>query len=564
MTNIISSTDPKELELLVDEVHRGENVLPDFQRNFVWKPSFIAQLLNSIRQGYPAGSILRMDFRPNEFSHRFFENVTNENDNPKYLTLDGQQRLTSLHNAIHGVGNYKFFLNVSELIKTNEFLEALYWETSSSKRPIYYSKKDNQTENLPIPFSRLFDDTLLDWIIDTTDKETNDSDQGNHKEKVQKYAKLLQPIQKSFNGYKFPVVCLQKNTSLEAICTIFETINDTGVRLSVFDLLTARFYPRNINLPVIWEEAKGTFPIFKEFDLDPVLILQTVSALVTKGYKLERKDLLSLNANDFDSKWKNACKAFSEVLEMLQQDCGVISKKWLPNSSILVTLSSVVCKISSNSGPIVAENKRTLQRWFWRATIGLYYQNSPTSQIERDIPLLLDWIEKGNESLEENQIYITEDFIFKTTPKQQRAFYKTIMCALVSNKIKDLHRGHEINSNNIKEKKIEDHHVFPLKFLYDKERNGETINRRNIPEEFDNIVNHILIDSTTNKKISASAPSEYFGEISKKQTEELRNDIWNSHLVNSEAFDALINDDFNRFCKVRVNLIRQRLLKLVQ
>ena len=115
LTNIIESTDSKSLKELVGEVHFGSNVLPDFQRDFVWEPSYIAQLLNSIKLGYPAGSILRMVFLPEQFSYRKFKNVSAKNDNPDFLTLDGQQRLTSLHNAIHGIGTHKFFLNVKAL-----------------------------------------------------------------------------------------------------------------------------------------------------------------------------------------------------------------------------------------------------------------------------------------------------------------------------------------------------------------------------------------------------------------------------------------------------------------
>lgn len=54
--------DPKpeilRLEEIVLGIRRGEIRLPSFQRPFVWTRSDMLDLLDSIYQGYPVGSIL--------------------------------------------------------------------------------------------------------------------------------------------------------------------------------------------------------------------------------------------------------------------------------------------------------------------------------------------------------------------------------------------------------------------------------------------------------------------------------------------------------------------------
>jgi hypothetical protein len=55
--------------------------------------------------------------------------------------------------------------------------------------------------------------------------------------------------------YTFPVVTLSASTSLAAVCTIFETINQAGVRLGPFELLTARFFPADVNLRTLRLQA---------------------------------------------------------------------------------------------------------------------------------------------------------------------------------------------------------------------------------------------------------------------------------------------------------------------
>src|SRR5262249_34331130 len=67
----------------------------------------------------------------------------------------------------------------------------------------------------------------------------------------------------TIDDYQFPVVTLSDKTEPDALCTIFETLNRTGVKLSVFELLTARFWPKRINLRALWEKALSDYPIIE-------------------------------------------------------------------------------------------------------------------------------------------------------------------------------------------------------------------------------------------------------------------------------------------------------------
>jgi hypothetical protein len=54
---IYEDTNSKPLLDLLDRIHTGDMVLPDFQRDFVWEPSATQALIVSIANNYPAGSI---------------------------------------------------------------------------------------------------------------------------------------------------------------------------------------------------------------------------------------------------------------------------------------------------------------------------------------------------------------------------------------------------------------------------------------------------------------------------------------------------------------------------
>lgn len=213
MTEILEDTMPRKLTDLVKEVHDNKNALPDFQRKFVWEPRFVAELLESIRHGYPAGSILRMQYPPNQFHCRSFDHVVNnKDDQPQYLVLDGQQRLTSLHNAIYGVGKHEFFINVGKLLSTTDFSEAIFWETNNSREVKKLQDIEDQIDELVIPFSTLFStssNSYEDWIREATKKQNFEYYDKSYEYQM-KLRDILDPIKKSIENYLFPVVCLKR------------------------------------------------------------------------------------------------------------------------------------------------------------------------------------------------------------------------------------------------------------------------------------------------------------------------------------------------------------------
>src|ERR1700761_5107880 len=105
MSNLFEDTPTKELSWLLKQIQEREVALPDFQRDFVWEPGATQELIVSIANNYPAGSILRVRDAQRAFAAREFEGAPPLNGAiHTFLVLDGQQRLTSLYQAFYGVG----------------------------------------------------------------------------------------------------------------------------------------------------------------------------------------------------------------------------------------------------------------------------------------------------------------------------------------------------------------------------------------------------------------------------------------------------------------------------
>src|SRR6266436_4288746 len=274
--SLFEDTNPKALKDLLGEINSRTMALPDFQRDFVWEPGATQELIVSIANDYPAGSILRVRDEKRVFAAREFEGApVLDSYKHTFLVLDGQQRLTSLYQAFFGVGEHRYYLDLKKLIDGADFEEAISYERAKTKRVKARERFEHQAKELILPLNVLKDGAggFLDWMLKVTDPMPSDQ----RTQMLDALKRINTQWVKTIEDYRFPVVTLSNETQPDALCTIFETLNRTGVKLSVFELLTARFWPQNINLRELWEKAREKFSILEDFDVDPYYVLQAIS-----------------------------------------------------------------------------------------------------------------------------------------------------------------------------------------------------------------------------------------------------------------------------------------------
>ncbi len=90
------------LENLLSDIEKGDIQLPDFQRGWVWDDARIKDLLVSISRGFPIGAVMTLDASGGiQFVSKLIEGVAEDGKaGPAEYLLDGQQRLTSLYQAL--------------------------------------------------------------------------------------------------------------------------------------------------------------------------------------------------------------------------------------------------------------------------------------------------------------------------------------------------------------------------------------------------------------------------------------------------------------------------------
>jgi len=552
--SLFEDVGPKRLLNLLDEVNRGVSGLPDFQRSFVWDPQDIVSLLVSVGNGFPAGSILRVRDTELVFQSRLFEGTDESPVEPRhtYLILDGQQRLTSLYQAMHGRGSYRFFIDIRRAAEGADLGdgETIFFEKASSRRAqrLENSLRD-QVESRVFPFSALVStpDGFTGWLFQALEELPE-----GEKDEFREHAmRVNNTFFEAIRNYEFPVVTLSSRVSIDALCTIFETINRTGVKLSLFELMTARFFKFGVNLRTKWDEAIERYPLFgsSKFALDPYYLLQAISMTVNDPPTCQRKDILRLTFEQLDSYWDEVCDGMNRGLELLRDDCRIVNRRWLPTPSMLGPLAALMTIDKPQTVVERGIRKQFVKRWIWCAIFGQRYEAAANTRAEKDVLEMTRWMRGGDLPL------MIESFDVDSVPLREAStssapVYKGVICLTLLHGARDFAHHGPITEQMIAHEDVDDHHVFPKRYL---EGLGERKARINC------VLNRTLIDAETNRRISSNPPSVYMPRLN------LGGDgdgILMSHYLPVGADSPLLSNDFERFLTFREVSLRAAIAKV--
>ena len=545
--SIYEAVNPQSLRQLLNEIDSGASVLPDFQRDFVWDPSATQALVISIASEFPAGSLLRVRDTQNMFATRRFEGAPERPEPHTFLVLDGQQRLTSLFQAFYGVGEFRFFIDL-EKVKNDDDLskDGTFYFMRANRRGVSSMETDIavHAEKKIFPLSVIWGRDGGFWKWESDVRKLLSSDEQNQFETDMRdlYSKWIQRIEQ----YQFPVVTLNDSATSEALCTIFETLNKTGVKLSVFELLTARFWRFGINLREKWEKALDDYPILEDYDVDPYSVLQAISLIVNNPASCKKKDVLELSAESINGHWDEVLAKMEYGLRILREDCKVMTRKWLPTPSMLGPLAAMLCISGVDRGVLVAEHRRRVRRWLWCSIFSQRYEAAANTRAEKDVNAMRAWF--ANDIVPD----VIEQFRFDTeilreVSSRSGAVYKGVICLVLAsgNGARDFHRDCEISLSMISTNEVDDHHIFPRDYL----ENHKGVEKKTLR---DCVLNRTLINRTTNQMISNKAPSVYLAELN-----EVRDSasILASHLIPIGENSPLFSNDYEEFLKQRSALI---------
>lgn len=569
---------------LITQLKDGKYVIPDFQRDFEWKPWDIRDLIRSIFLDYYIGSLLLWKGKAQNFSTLSCEHVYgfggkknapfNEIGKPEYIVLDGQQRLTALYYALFGpninlpgrASRAAYYVQVDRLM-AEEYDQAFNYDWVSKKFEAVLADEELQFESHIFPLTKFTEGTfgLSNWLqhyekyweaklAEAARTSGSEGELGSLTKAAEDAAGFVKAVKSLTDEYQISFIELDQDIGLDKVCDIFTQINSKGVQLDVFDLINALLKPKGIQLKNMWRAASAELA-FVESDKMNVYVLQVMSIIrqaycspkylyyllpgqiksVRDANGVRGEEELIASTEQFESLWSEAVKALSEAIRLLQhpQEFGVLSAKYIPYVSILPAFAAMHAHVGSLAPEKRLSAQKKVRQWYWASVFLNRYSGSVESTAARDFLEMRRWIEDPN--LEPSLIKEFKSRFklldLRKEVKRGSSVYNGIFNLLVIQGARDW-----ITGNVPKHGDLDDHHIVPQSWGHE-HLTGKDVHT---------ILNRTPLSAETNRHvISDRLPNEYLPEWIEKNGESEVRAILESHFISPAAFDILLRKPFS-------------------
>lgn len=351
--------------------------LPDFQRDFVWGPPRVVDLIQSIAREWPIGSILLLE-GASGFECKALDNAPGLNlERVKYLLLDGQQRVTSIYHAVKDISDYVYFVNMEVIVNEGLDDDFVFYMGRKSFENAYPSIQSRAAKGI-LKVCELYETELfIEWLyyIDNPDRK-------------KELSKIRRNYVYGLNSgvYSVAATVLPNEISFDALSKIFEGLNTNAVRLTTSDLLVAKNLARKVNLREMWSTYAESDPNVEALNLELLDVLKICALNERIGGNvsirgIKQNDLVKIDAAIYQNRWGEACNQLSAAISFATRKLGVISAKLLPNSYSLVALSFAI----KQNWP----RERLIQWWISRI-LGETFAQSGHTRMLNEVKLIVD------------------------------------------------------------------------------------------------------------------------------------------------------------------------------
>lgn len=564
------------LAKLTEDINSGVIGLPDIQRPFVWEDVKVRDLFDSMYRGYPVGYLLFWE-NAHQAHTRTLAEDTDTRRPPRFLIVDGQQRLTSLFAVI----------KEKQVVRKNYEKEHIIVAFSPllDKFEIPDASMRNSPEWIP-NISKIWSSgkTEYDFITEYLDNLKKSRPLTDEEEK-----KIKRAISE-LNGllrFQFSALEIDASASEEEVAQIFVRINSKGTRLKETDFILTL-------MSVFWDEGRfeledfakaakvptdGTATAFNYiFQPDPDQMLRVAIGLGFKRARMKYAYSIlrgkDLQTEDFseerrDQQFGVLKEVQAKVLnlnnwhEFLKAMKGAgYTREALITSAYNVMYAYTLFLIGKYDFRMEAPELRKLTSyWFYFISLTGRYTGSAETQMEED----LNTIEKAHDhgdKLEDtlNRIInseITPDYWNITLPTSglvsgaarnpaMFAYYAGLNILGAKVLFSNLTTT-QLMENGVQERRsaLERHHLFPRKYLI----------RKGLEDfsEINQVANYALVEWGDNNDISDKAPKEYLPPLLTRFSNEERKQMYYWHAL-PEGWEQL---EYSKFLEVRRKLMAQ-------
>ena len=583
--------DHVSLNTIIRRLKEGRFVIPDFQREFEWRPWDINDLIRSIFRDYYIGSLLLWKGKTENFNALACESIygyAGNGHDREHIVLDGQQRLTAMYYTFiapqiplpRRKNRYLYFVRVDRFMDDSD-ADAFFYDWTKFG-PKLLTDKAAQYEQHIFPLavigeegwalSNWFQNYETYWTKRKDDLTATGDDEGSeaaarHVENARAFGRHVRDVTEQ---YQIAYIELDRNLEVEKVCDIFTQINSKGIQLDVFDLINALLKPKGLQLKNLWRKARTRLE-FVETNKMNVYILQVMSILCQsycspkylyyllpgqeKQIRDEKgkrdKEILIPDTEDFERRWGVAVGALEAAIKLLchPHEYGAISSNYLPYISILPVFAALQAHVNGLPANQKLAAQRKIRQWYWASVFVNRYSGSVESTSARDFMDVKGWITDPAAEpalIREFKVRFRGLELRKET-QRGTSVYNGIFNLLILRGARDWMTG-----NVPQHGELDDHHIVP------KSWGRANMERR----AADTILNRTPLTAETNRHvINDSLPNQYLPRLIQENGAEVVRTILESHLISPKAQDILMRDpftpkDFEEFIEERQQTIQ--------
>jgi hypothetical protein len=503
-------TDPRleihrlKVRVAVDDYRAGRLVVPEFQREYVWKPNRAPRLIDSLYRGFPISVLLLWNSDNTTRSRR---------RDPRPIRLgsiswliDGQQRVISLSRILNG----------------DEGIEVVFHpEQDEFRLANAATRKDRNW----IRVSELLDDEAYRQIRRTLPEGPTDERREAQFDRVRKIL-----------DYEIPAVRMLDH-SFDAVVQAFERINTLGVKLKREDIDSARIAAKHTGFI-----ADEVAPFVSELRRDGFSRLNAMHlfracAFVAIPDGRSRTPLHELDRRDINDAWSATKKATNEAIALVRNEFGLVNMDLLWSGALLVPVIALCATVHPRE-----RDSNGIAGWLAMAALQHRYSTASESTLDQDLRAC-----RTDDPIGKLLANLRRDTgAFGATPRSFTGGLNdkgALFAAYVACRhrgLRDLFNGSKI----LLQKNVDRHHILP---------------RAQFPENSrfraDTIANIAFISGGANRSIGAASPEVYLGtiggEIQESQCIPTDNQLWRINRAN-EFWDArreVLANAFNSYLR---------------
>lgn len=482
---------------LLDMIRKQDLVLPEFQREYVWKQEQAKQLVDSLVRRYPVGALLfwKTDQPPQ------LKNVDRLPDKlgTVQVILDGQQRLTTLYLLIEG--------EIPPYYREKDI--------TMDHRNLYYNVDTGELQYYqPL---KMEGNALWHRVTDCF----RNPDAINVFEIAKRLAaedsrafELAQHFNKNLNRLvhikelDLPVQTVPSGASLEEAIDTFDRVNTQGTKLTDAELALTHVTGK-------WPEARRTIKgkidelRGKHFCFDLTFMTRALTVVVCQGALFEtihRQPKERLQAG-----WKTLSAILDYLVSLLPQKAYIHSTEDLNSTNTLIPL---VAYLALHKGHFPSEQAiKHAMHWLYAAHTWARYTAQTDQRLDHDVAIVKakdePWKDLREQIIDQRGRIDVKGSDFEGR-EAQHPLYRMVFILAKAHGAVDWFNGTPLGATHGVSYKIHSHHVFPQSVLYENGYDPQNHLHRKIVNQ---IANRAFLTAEANIGLKDRLPEDYFPEV---------------------------------------------------